>query len=192
LILGLAVVTNSFLKYSVYILSIFLLLCSLPFAIISLVSNPSFLQVKLSELLLAISLIFMALQAVLLRKSIQKQSVKSLYDRWLEISKIEINDPQFHKMLLSKDVAHKLKALDLPDGEFKLRAYAVLIFDTFAWEYFHGNPAGDATTPYIQFVLSNPVYRKCWYEYHVRDTWVGSPFQSFVDNILRGTERNAR
>ena len=86
-------------KYLMPILIIFLSLATI--TIVLLIMKPNIkTEIDISTILLFLSIIFFGYETYLLRRSVTQQSITKIYDRWLEISKMEIEFTDFHKLFM--------------------------------------------------------------------------------------------
>jgi drug/metabolite transporter (DMT)-like permease len=83
-----------------------------------------------------LSVLALIWQTRLTRIEMHKGGIRHMYDRWLEISKLEIKYPELHKMFMDPS---KLKRLEsLTPEELRKRALALVLFDQFSMIYHLG------------------------------------------------------
>jgi len=135
----------------------------------------------IADLILIATLLILIWQTWLLRKDIKANAIRDLYSKWNEVSKMEVKCPKFHKMLMSEKYYYELK--DLTEEELKERALAHMVLDVFSMIY-HEEKSKilESNEPYIKEVMANPIMKKCWIDYHLRETWDGYEFQEYIDN----------
>ena len=140
-------------------------------------------DLSIAEILLIVTLLVMAWQTWLLRKDIKASVIHNLYTKWNDVSKMEIEYPILHKMLMKRDVMEELE--NLTDEELKERALAYMVFDVFSMLYLEKkSKIFEEGEPYINGVMTNPIMIKCWKDYHVRRAWDGYEFQHYIDKKI--------
>lgn len=148
------------------------------------------MTITIGDIILIITLTILIWQTILLRRETMMGLLRDIYGRWNFISQLEIQDPRFHKMLMSSKTLEKCRKLTY--AELKKRAMAHLIFDVFSMIYLLGGMVRKRLQPYVISVSSNPIMQKCWVEYNLRDVWTGEKFQTYMDEIIyqhRNTKR---
>jgi hypothetical protein len=88
---------------------------------------------RFQSLALIVTLLLLFWQMTSLRVQMKRSELQSVYDRYLEITKLEIEHGELHQMFMYDEMRKDLA--DLQPSDLKLRALAVLIFDQFAYIY---------------------------------------------------------
>ena len=122
-------------------------------------------------------------QLVLLRKQIRHTLVADTYNKWIQVGLKGVEYPRLQLMELGAGFYNELK--DLPEEELQRRCYAIVMFDMFSNIYQQVHKEGNyrGFRDYVKLIASNPLIRKCWQDYHVRDTFA-EPFRGFVDEAM--------
>jgi hypothetical protein len=175
-----------------------------------------------AQLAVVTSVLILVWQTRALKLQIARGEMQSVYDRYLEITKIEVADPRLHKMFLyGRDYA---RFADLTDEELHERALSLLIFDQFAlifnmskrprlWSMLRylsrrfrliGNrrwirgildrrrTIWEINEEYVRLVLTNPHLIKSWRDWGLGETWEGSEFYMFVEDVISVWEAGRR
>jgi hypothetical protein len=130
-------------------------------------------------------------QTVLLRRQVHAEAQSNLIDKWNKLSEFEMEDPDFHKLLMGD--AAKSATKNLTDTQLRERAFAHMVFDICAGQYKLSRAIGGevGVSLYLEEILSNPLLRSYWTRYHIRDAWPDDIFQKRVDEICRHLEGSA-
>ncbi len=180
------------------------------------------------------------------RLEMRKTAVRSVYDRYLEITKMEVQYPELHKMFMDSQTLEALSKL--PENEMRQRALSMFVFDQFAMIFNLGERKSllsridravsqiitrgrifrwwnrrvdasrscakldyiakkiisrliikwwkrqveasrtlfDINEDYIRRVMSNPVVIRCWRDWKLGDTWKGSEYYDYIENLVEG------
>lgn len=188
-------------------------------------------------------------QSYATRQEMRKTAIRNVYDRYLEITKMEVQYPELHKMFVDE---HTLRMLDqLSENQVKQRALSMFMFDQFALIFNlgerkslvvridnilkQGSKTGrvfrwwnrrvkksrllakqdrivrkmlnrsvvkwwnrrveasktlfDINEDYIRHVMSNPVVVKCWRDWKLGETWKGSEYYDYINNLIENVIR---
>lgn len=127
-------------------------------------------------------------QTVLLRRQMYAEAHSNLLDKWNRLSEFEIDDPDFHKLLMGNAARSATKNLN--DAELRERAFAHMVFDICSGQYKLSRTTGSeiGVSLYLEEILSNPRLRAYWIRYRIRDAWPDDLFQRRVDEICQRLE----
>lgn len=92
------------------------------------------LEVRVEEIVLIATLIVLIWQTASLKAQIKKSELQAIYNRYLELTKLEVDEPALHKMFMYREHYAQLPG-KLTAGELRERALALLIFDQFSMIY---------------------------------------------------------
>jgi hypothetical protein len=155
-----------------------------------------------SDFLLVVSILILAWQTFLLRKQFQQQSARGNYDYWIKAAEFQVEFPDFHRAVVSASVLQTLEQLS--EAELRLRAMTWLVFDVFnaldtetkpdlierietkVQQIFirHKVSRRQSFERDVARAISNPVLRRAWIEWRLREEFDGSEFQRMVDNAI--------
>jgi hypothetical protein len=169
---------------------------------------------QIGQIAVVLSVVVLAAQARALRTQVARSEMQTVYGRYLEITKIEIENPLLHRMFLYGNDFARLSQLS-PE-ELHQRALSLLVFDQFAlifnmskrsfgtrigwWLVEHVPPISrsrsvrrfldhrrtifEINADYINGVLTNPLLIQAWKDWGLGGTWAGSEFYDFVEKII--------
>lgn len=172
----------------------------------------------LAQLAVVVSVLVLVWQTRALKLQIARTELQTVYDRYLEITKIEVAEPKLHKMFLYGRDYRRFGHLT-PD-QLHERALSLLIFDQFAMIFnmsrrpnlvrlaahvsrkirFIGNrrwvrgyldrhrTVWEINEDYVRLVLTNPHLITSWREWGLGETWEGSEFHRFVETVIAAWE----
>jgi hypothetical protein len=162
-----------------------------------------------------LSLIVLVWQTRALKVQIARGELQAVYNRYLELTKIESTTPTLHKMFIyGKDFE---RFSYLTDEQLRERALSLLIFDQFAFLFnMSGQPflfrvgrlicrrvpalwraqfcksffdrhrtVWEINAEYVAGVLTNPLLIRAWRDWGLGETWQGSQFYEFVEQVIR-------
>ncbi|HCJ67693.1 MAG TPA: hypothetical protein DHV62_10375 [Elusimicrobia bacterium] len=125
------------------------------------------LMLFLTMIVMIFTLLVMIWQTWLTRIEMRKTAVREIYARYLEINKLEVENPALHKMFMDKKTFEELK--NLPEDELRKRALSLFIFDQFAMIY----NLGERKSVYLKL---NPYIKKLFKEGKILEWW-----EDFID-----------
>lgn len=136
------------------------------------------------EWILLGTLLVLIWQAWLGRREIRKGAIRNIYDRWLEINRLEVEHPTLHRMFMSKEVFAQLDQSD--DEEIRTRALSLFIFDQFAMIYNLGERQSRLTLidPLVRRILRSPRLREWWLDYLDRRRTLLDINQSYIEAVM--------
>ena len=147
-------------------------------------SRSKFLSITLGDLLIFLTFVVIAWQTYLIKREMDRNVLRDLYSRWLEIGKLEYANPELHKMLMDRKTYERFKKMS--DSALKQRALAWIIFDVFSMMYEQkGVRHTEETNRYLRKVLGNPIIQKNWIDFDIRKAWDGTEFKIHVDKLLQ-------
>lgn len=168
----------------------------------------------IAQLAVLASVLILVWQTRALKVQIARSEMQSVYDRYLEITKIEVSEPRLHRMFLyGRDFE---RFAHLSEDELHERALSLLIFDQFALIFnmskrprplallrymarrfaFIGNrrwvrasldrrrTIWEINEDYVRQVLTNPRLIRSWRDWGLGETWEGSEFHTFVEEVI--------
>ena len=174
------------------------------------------------QIAVIITMLILALQTRALRLQISRTDLQSIYNRYLDLTKIEVQEPTLHKMFFYGKDFDRLSSLT-PE-QLHERALSLLIFDQFALLYnmskqplwssisrsalrripflWRANSCQkffdrhrtvwEINAEYVTSVLTNPLLIRSWTEWGLGETWRGSQFYEFVNQTIEAWEKEQR
>lgn len=176
---------------------------------------------ELERIAVVASVAILIWQTRALRQQMARGEIQAIYDRYLELTKIELEDPTLHRMFLyGRDYG---RLVGMPADQLHDRALSLLIFDQFAMLYNMSEWSLIAATmrwigirmprlgntrcyrrlldrrrsvweinqAYVAGVLTNPLLIRSWRDWGLGETWRGSEFHGYVQEIIECWERES-
>jgi len=156
-------------------------------------------------------------------REMRKAAVRNIYDRYLEITKMEVQYPELHRMFMGRDAFAELSTLG--EQEVRTRALSMFVFDQFAlimnlgerpslytrvdpvvsrllvipflrtwWKGVvdRNRTLFDINKDYIEEVMTNPLVTRCWKDWRLGQTWKGSEFFDYINNIVTEADKHSK
>jgi hypothetical protein len=174
------------------------------------------------QIAVILTMLILALQTRALRMQISRSDLQSIYNRYLDLTKIEVKEPTLHKMFFYGRDFDRLSALT-PE-QLHDRALSLLIFDQFALLYNMSKQplwsrlsrsalrrvpffwrtkvcqrfldrhrtVWEINADYVEGVITNPLLIQAWRDWGLGETWRGSQFFEFVNETIDSWQEEQR
>ena len=139
-------------------------------------------------IILFLTMVILIWQTWLTRVEMRKNAVRNIYERYLEINKLEVEYPILHEMFMDAETLDKLQHLS--DEEMRKRALSLFIFDQFALIY----NLGERPTlyrkidPYLRRLLGKGWLLQWWNDFVDRKRSLLDINESYVHGIMSNPE----
>jgi len=137
-----------------------------------------------SVLINAAVLIYVVRQVRLMQIDLRAQSHIEMIARWNNISELEIENPEFHKLVMGPKAL--LATKELSEADLRKRAFFHMLMDVLAQRSAVEKEIGQNSErhEYLYSLMQNADARRYWSELHVREAFEGDPFQVVADRAL--------